>query len=206
MYVPNEKRLGDPILEAQHNDSALYKQNVKNGGNDVYVRMIGFPYSNDIEKAPGVPDDAVPDPPAVISFKSVNPEEEIRMYNEAVKSGFERFVMAKPAAPDQAELHDTPAADPVVVDKVVQPVIVRTVLKFSGDDVDKKTDPVPVDPPRKRPSTFRFTDGNIRPVFTSCNNEPDKSESAQSEPSKLNFTSGMPAQQKRKPIKRIVFK
>lgn len=205
VYVPNEKRLGDPILEAQHNDSALYKQNVKNGGNDRYVSMIGFPYSDDVEKTPGVPDDAVPDPPAVISFTSVNPAEEIRLYNEAVKFGVDRFVIA-PSRPVETNLIETPA-DPVVVEAVKPPVVVRTVLKFAADPVDSMNPtPVPEELPKKRPSTFRFTDGNIQPVLAQRDTVCDGSDKPDHTPSKLDFTSGVTRPRQIKPIKRIVFK
>lgn len=206
VYVPNEKRIGDPILEAQHNESALYKQNVKNGGNDRYIEMIGFPYSDDIEKTPGVPDDTVPDPPAIISFTSVNPEDEIRLYNEAVKSAAGRFVIA-PSRPDEPDPADAPAADPVVMDDVRPPVIVRTVMRFAADPADPKIpDSVPAQPPERRPSTFRFTAGGIQPALAPRDTayvDPDKPDRA---PSKIDFTSGMTCQRQRKPIKRIVFK
>ena len=189
VYVPNEKMTGDLILEAQDDDSALYKQNVKAGGNDRYVDMIGFPYSDDVEKTPGVPDDAAPDPHVVISFTSVNPEEEIRLYNEAVKSAAGRFVIAS-SRPD-----------------VRPPVIVRTVMRFAADPADPKIpDPAPADPPKRRPSTFRFTAGGIQPALAPCDTvraDPDKPDHA---PSKLDFTSGVTRQRTRKPIKRIVFK
>lgn len=202
VYVPNEKRLGDPILEAQHNDSALYKQNVKNGGNDRYIGMIVFPYSDDVEKTPGVPDDAAPDPSAVISFTSVNPEEEIRLYNEAMKSGINRFVIA-PARQAESEYADMPSVDPVVVNDDKPPVVVRTVLRFSAEDMLQKKELPATEPvQRRRQSTFQFTDGDIQPVIAPADSVPDKPAT----PSKLDFTSGAARPMIKKPIKRIVFK
>ena len=80
-------------------------------------------------------------------------------------------------------------------------------MRFAADPADPKIpDPAPADPPKRRPSTFRFTAGGIQPALAprdTVRADPDKPDHA---PSKLDFTSGVTRQRTRKPIKRIVFK